>query len=550
MAKSPTEAALELAAAPTLARMRSDGDALPPRLRPIMAYVIKHLFDTDLGATRAWNKSGIRGHSRSSEFCAVVGVTLRVYIERRRLEIADRMVRNSPHLEIGRISLAVGYDYHSTFAEAYEKWLGEVPKVARRKPSPPEMEYQLWRQWMRAELDDETAWGVLKTALELYPSLEGRLREHYGEGSPIEVDGGRYEQWMAEELWRDLRRLPFEAQGRLVGHRRFHTSALFDLLRKKSREEGRKDRQRGIELAELALASLEGCEKIFGERLHELRALGHAWLGNAHRLAFDFPAADASFVRAEAEWRVPRRTEDLTVLARIREREAALRIFQRSYREALRLVDRCRELFRVSGDPHGEARSWIQLAAIRGYTGDSEDAIVALQTAKELVNAQKDPHLAFVVYSCLANDQAKIGRYSEAAKTLIQCRAYCKRLEHPLGALKVRWLDATIHQGTGHASTAETIFLLARDGYAGVEEFSALGMVSLDLAILYAEQGRWASARETAADAVPIIESQRLHAETLAAVRLLAHAVEAGNVPWALLRQVREAVLKDPLYGL
>lgn len=184
--------ALEIAAAPTLEDMRSDRKALPRRLSRLMTYLVNHLFDLQLNATRAWRKAGIRDHSLSTTFRATTGMTLRRYIERRRLEVADRMVL-AGDVKIGRISLAVGYDHHGTFVAAYKKWFEELPSEARRKPGPPEIDYLRWRRGVRGELDPEAAWHVHEKWLRLYPSVEKRLRERFrqaGVEPRIEVDGG------------------------------------------------------------------------------------------------------------------------------------------------------------------------------------------------------------------------------------------------------------------------------------------------------------------------------------------------------------------------
>ena len=49
--------AREIAAAPTLERMRRDAEKLPPQLSRLMTYLAKHLFDTKLTATRAWKEA-------------------------------------------------------------------------------------------------------------------------------------------------------------------------------------------------------------------------------------------------------------------------------------------------------------------------------------------------------------------------------------------------------------------------------------------------------------------------------------------------------------
>ena len=96
----------------------------------------------------------------------------------------------------------------------------------------------------------------------------------------------------------------------------------------------------------------------------------------------------------------------------------------------------------------------------------------------------------------------------------------------------------------------EFLFQAARVGYGETEELSSFAIISLDLAILYAAQGQWDKVLEIAAGTLPILESFRLHEETLALVDLLSEAVEARKVSSSLLRQVRKAVLQDPLTTL
>ena len=107
-----------------------------------------------------------------------------------------------------------------------------------------------------------------------------------------------------------------------------------------------------------------------------------------------------------------------------------------------------------------------------------------------------------------------------------------------------------IQQGTGNLAEAERLFVAVRSGYGDADEIFSIGILSLDLAILYAEQGRWARVLEATTQAVPILETLRLHEETFAAVNLLAQAVDAGKVSMSTLRVVREKVLQDPLAGL
>ena len=531
--------ALKRAAVPTRERIRRDCERLPEPLSRLVAYVGKHLFEQELTGTGARRATGCRSHSLPAAFRAHLGTSLRTYIEVARMAVADRLLRLG-EFEVGWISMVVGYRSHDVFLRAYKDWSGELPSEVGSKPDVPEIDYSTWRRAWRRELEPEVARDVI-----------GRLAESYGEaGERIVVDGEDYMRVRAEEIWREIRDLAPEEQRRRLRRYEFRSEALFDLLRETSRREGRRDRQRGVHLAELALLSLETCAEFFGERIHDLRALGHACVGNAYRLARDFSTADQAFERAQAEWQAPRRDKDSLILAKILDRKVALRTFQRSYGEASRLVERARDLYRSQADARGEARSLLQLSAIHGYTDRPEDCIAVLRQATKLMNADRDPELAFVLYYSLSIIMGKVGRHTAATEYLSRAKAFCRRLNDPIGALNVQWVDAMIRQESGECAAAESLLIAARVGYADADELNSFAIISLDLAILYAQQGRWSKVIELAAEVVRILDSLGLYEETLAAVSLLAEAAETGEVPLSILRHVQDAVSRDPLAGL
>lgn len=539
--------ALAIAAAPTLEGIRLDCERLPAPLSSLVAYVGEHLFDPDLTVTQAKRVVGIRSNTLAARFRARMETSLHHYIEVARLEVADRLLRLN-EFDVCDVIMAVGFKSQETFRRAYKPWSGELPSVVGPKLSVPEIDYPTWRRYCHRELEPKVGREIKERLAGLYPDPEQQAGGEASSPPPlIVIDSEGYMRTRAVEIWDEIRDLaPEEQRRRLLGYE-FRSTALFELLREKSRQKGRLDRQQGVILAELALVSLANVDKFFGDRIHDLRALGHACVGNALRLARDFPAANEAFERAEAEWRVPRRNKDYRIRARILDFEASLRILQRNYTEALHLIEHCQDLYQLADDIQGEVRALIQRAAVFGYTGESERAIKALQVARDLLDDQQSPYLAFVLHSCLANDQAKVGNYQSAKKTLDQARAYCARLNHPLGILKIQWLDAMIHLGSGDTSAAEPLLVAARLGYAESKDLSSFGKISLDLAILYAEQGGWARVVELVSEAVPSLGSIQLHPETVEAVELLAKAIEAGKMSSSQLRQVREAILQDPL---
>ena len=73
------------------------------------------------------------------------------------------------------------------------------------------------------------------------------------------------------------------------------------------------------------------------------------------------------------------------------------------------------------------------------------------------------------------------------------------------------------------------------------------GLVSVDLMIVYSMQDDWQRVGVLAAKTLPMLSSQSLHSETLAAIRLLAKAVEAQEPSRRLLKDLRIALRQDPL---
>ena len=73
---------------------------------------------------------------------------------------------------------------------------------------------------------------------------------------------------------------------------------VYDVLHELSRTEGRKDRWRGVELAELAVVSLEANREDLGDAFHGALAVGVAWVGNQERLALNPHAAAAHLEKA------------------------------------------------------------------------------------------------------------------------------------------------------------------------------------------------------------------------------------------------------------
>ncbi len=555
MGKDPHRDAFKTAAAPTLVRIRRDRAQAPRALKRVFTVIACGLFHPLLTATKAWKDSGIKDRALMAAFRDFTERTLADYITESRIEVAHVLMLTTD-FRLTAISLRVGYDYHPTFIERYRGLKGKAPfEVARPLAATPSIPDETSLGAGRGLLDEHQMVEYVKDLRRIYPAIRRRIRvvaaDAAGEPEPrILVDGAGSDRLQAEGLWQEIRHLPFEEQRRRVRRYLFASTALFDLLRETSRQEGRRSRRRGIEVAELALVSLEGGDGVFGEKIHDLRALGWAWLGNAHGLALDLSAGKAAFEHADREWSEPRARRDLLVLANVRNLRGSLRMMRREYAAATRDLDRSCSLFRQSGDWRGEALALIQRAAIHGYADKLDKAVRDLREALGLIDERDERELAFAARGNLANALARAGETESAAEELARARELNDTIDNPLGTPEVEWIDGFISERRGDHQAAKRLYLNALAGFRDAQELSCFAQVAVDLMAIHSIHDDWESVVALAAEAMPILASQRLHSETLAAVKLLAQAVEAESLSQRVLQQLRDALLQDPLTSL
>ena len=511
------EAAIEAVKASAQARMAADLTKVPKGpLREFFRFMIANIFVAGMTIEKAKEETGFHDNSVSTRFKPYLRKTLGKYIRDLRMEVANRLLRNL-ELDVGETGEAIGMNALTSFSSAFLSWSGVRPSTVIGKKLPPE------------------AGDPADADLGPPPSM---------------LEGPQWERWRAEDLWRQMRHRPLEKQRSAVGWHLFHTPALFDLLRRKSRQEGRRDREFGIHLAELALLSLRRCEEGWSDRGHDLRAKGLAELGNTKRLAGDLTAAEGEFVSCWAEWRKPRDSRDPSIEAEICFLHGTLRMFQRRYNEALELVNRSLSLFENQGDRRGQAQALIQRAAIRGYTGQGEESMTDFRKAADLIDNEKEQFLAFGVTISLANGRVRAGEYDSSRQEIAKAKQLFGRLDFPLGMSEIEWVEGFLAHETGDLAGAEKLYLAARSRYLDAEERLPATLLSLDLTILYCDQQRHDEAIELAAEILPALHSLKLHPESLEAIAMLAKAVAEKDVSRTLLRSIRDRIQHDPLSKL
>lgn len=329
------------------------------------------------------------------------------------------------------------------------------------------------------------------------------------------------------------------------GTTRFHTWGVFELLVERSLEVTIQDAAHGETLGLLALrlSNHLGAARYGTERIADLQARAWAYIGNSRRMRFDFAAAEEAFQFAHA--RLKEGTQDGLERAIFLDLRASLRRAQRRFGDALRLLGRAVTIFRGAGERHRAGRSLVKMSTVHHHAGDPAAGIPLLHQALELIDPEREPRLLLCARHNLIDYHAEIGHFVEAQKLYREARPLYRSFNEPWVQNRRSWVRGKIARGLGQFKQAETRFLAARDGFVkeGIPYDTAL--VSLELALLYAEQGRTEELKRLAADMVPIFTSQYIHREALAALTFLRQAVEAEQASRELVVRVAEFLRKS-----
>jgi tetratricopeptide (TPR) repeat protein len=319
---------------------------------------------------------------------------------------------------------------------------------------------------------------------------------------------------------------------------RFHSWGVFELIIERSLEMGNRDPAASEELALIALQISEHLDfASYGLNLVEdLRARAWAYLANSRRLRSDLRGADEAFEKAEIHLR--KGTRDPVERAIQLDLKASLRRDQRLFSEALRLLHRAVTIFLQYGQQHRAGRCLVNMSTVHHSLGTAADAIPLLSRALTLINPEQEPRLLLCTRHNLVDDLATCGRFAEAQAMYRQTRSLYRDFTDAWTQNRRRWVKGKIVRGLGQPGQAESLFLAAREGFIaeGIPYDTAL--VSLELATLYAEQGRTADLKRLATEMVPIFSSLHIHREALAALAYLRQAVETESASLEVVSQV------------
>jgi len=308
---------------------------------------------------------------------------------------------------------------------------------------------------------------------------------------------------------------------------RFHTWSFCDLLLRRGHERSLDDAALGEDLGSLGLELTDylEAERYGHERIEDLRARACSYLGNARRLRFNLRGAEEAFGRAGSHLR--RGTGEPMERAQFLDLRASLLRAQGRFENALSALRRVVTIYLEAGEKHRAGRALVKMSTVHHAMAEPEKSTAVLNQALGLIDSDREPRLMLCAWHNLIDDCVETGHFMEAQRLLAKVRPLYEKFPQPSWQNPRRWVEGKIALGLGRLELAEKHLLVARNGFLASGAAYDTAVISLDLASLYADQGRTPELKRLVEEMVPIFSSQQIHREVLAALAVWKAAVEA-----------------------
>jgi AraC-like DNA-binding protein len=112
----------------------SAGRSLPVDIQRVLSYIEENAFDPELNVQKIKSECGLRDNNVSTRFHLFTGVTIRSYLESRRMDAAALLLQQS-RATVMEVAFAVGYNNLPTFYGAFHRRYACPPDAYRRKIS-------------------------------------------------------------------------------------------------------------------------------------------------------------------------------------------------------------------------------------------------------------------------------------------------------------------------------------------------------------------------------------------------------------------------------
>ncbi|HEX5761331.1 MAG TPA: tetratricopeptide repeat protein [Thermoanaerobaculia bacterium] len=343
------------------------------------------------------------------------------------------------------------------------------------------------------------------------------------------------------KLLAELDRVPAERQELKVRNgTRYASLELSAAYVERSHEMRYRDPDDMLRFARLAIAAAEAAMRTrTGPRSLLYDASARAWgqAGVAHRVRSEITQAATAFSKAYEL--LEQGSGDRGLRAWMAIRAASFRLVQRDFETAIQLHEEAARLYQKLRDRRGEASALIGLALVRVAMGQPQDAIAPLQRCLPmLTDRPHDLDLLWAATQNLANCFVELGQPGHAYDLLAFAEPQFKECTDELVDLRVDWVKGKVERELGLYGASEFRLDLVREAYMRKDLTVEVAVVSLDLAEVYARQGRVPELIRTIGETIPLFQSLGVARELIASLLKLQEIAHSRRAAVDLLREV------------
>ncbi len=381
-------------------------------------------------------------------------------------------------------------------------------------------------------------WNIVERALALARAEQVLLR---GMRSPDRAtSSGR-----VEALFEKLSGYPEDRQRFLIERSQAYRDPLLCLrLCKASEDAAPADAGKALKLAELAQFITRRIDlNVPGGEGFRTRLEGWStgFIANAQKVTGgDLPSVEKTWGRV---WRLWHQGEDpagLLSAAYLLDMEASFRRDQGHFPRALRLHEDALKLAR----PAEVGIILLNLAVSLKESGNPEGALLSLDRAAQVIDSARQPRHRWVLQFNRATSLLKLDRANAAAPLVEEAQQLAEQLGNEIDLIRTTWLAANCLAALGQREEALVKLEQVRQEFETREHPFDYGLASLDVALLYREEGRFPEIKILAAAILKIFTAQQVHREALAAVILFQEAAENERVTVEMVRKLQDFLAK------
>lgn len=301
-----------------------------------------------------------------------------------------------------------------------------------------------------------------------------------------------------------------------------------------------------VRVARAAVAVAEGLRNDTAQLCLVADARTEAWahLANAYRIVGDLRRAEDAWHHADRNRESG--SGDPLLDAKLCRLRGSLRQRQQRYPEAVDLLSRAIAIYLRLGDRRAAGRTQLVLGIVHHEMGDLAAASSLTIAGTRLLDGSREPSVVAGALKNVIFYLHQVGHSTDAEALLPFVRELVARDGKPVEILRLQWLEGKIAVASGRRVEARVALDAVRRGFVEHELPYDAALVSMELALLYAEVGSTAEVERLTTEMYPIFVSQDLPRHAAAVLLLF---VQAVNEQSASPERIRELLARLEVRG-